>query len=253
MRNMFTNKSRFLLIYFFICIGSAFTSDASGAATGKKDSSASVQRVWDDYHKWYYDNNVWDKTSFLGVPSHKSVSDMWNYAEIISELKPSLIIEFGTHHGGSALFFSVIGRAANPNAIVFSVDIDHQPTFKRVKGDPHIELMTRSSTDPGVAKRIAELRREHKGPVFAILDSDHHMPHVLAEMELLRPLLKAGDYLIVEDSNINGHPVLEGWGPGPYEAIQEYFRRYPKDYVRDTARETKFGFTFAVSGFLKRR
>ena len=48
------------------------------------------------------------------------------------------------------------------------------------------------------------------------------MNHVLAEMKLLRPLLSAGDYLIVEDSILNGHPVLPGWGPGPYEAIEAY-------------------------------
>jgi cephalosporin hydroxylase len=89
--------------------------------------------------------------------------------------------------------------------------------------------------------------------VFAILDSDHTMEHVLAEMKLLRPVLRAGDYMIVEDSNINGHPVLPGHGPGPYEAIDAYEREYPNDYVHDRERETKFGFTFATNGFLIRQ
>ena len=53
--------------------------------------------------------------------------------------------------------------------------------------------------------------------------------------------------------NINGHPVLPQYGPGPYEAVQEYWARYPEDYVLDTARETKFGFTFAPGGFLIRQ
>jgi cephalosporin hydroxylase len=97
------------------------------------------------------------------------------------------------------------------------------------------------------------LRTERPGPVFAILDSDHRMDHVLGEMLLLRPLLLPGDYLIVEDSNINGHPVLPDWGPGPFEAAAEYFARFPSDYERDTAREHKFSFTFATNGFLIRR
>jgi cephalosporin hydroxylase len=95
------------------------------------------------------------------------------------------------------------------------------------------------------------LRIGHPGPVFAILDSDHSKSHVLEELLLLRPLLTKGDYLIVEDSNINGHPVLPLSGEGPYEAIEEYEKRFPNDYVHD-AREHKFGLTFAPHGFLIR-
>lgn len=69
----------------------------------------------------------------------------------------------------------------------------------------------------------------------------------------LRPVLVSGDYLVVEDSNVNGHPVLRSFGPGPYEAVREYFRRFPGDYEHDTEREAKFGFTFATNGFLRRR
>ena len=75
---------------------------------------------------------------------------------------------------------------------------------------------------------------------------------MLAEMKLLRPLLSAGDYLLVEDSTVNGHPVLPGWGPGPYEAIEAYEREFPNDYTHDVDRENKFGFTFAPNGFLIR-
>ena len=39
-------------------------------------------------------------------------------------------------------------------------------------------------------------------------------------------------------------------GAGPYEAIEEYFRRYPDDCSRDTQRENRFAFTFASNGFL---
>ena len=78
------------------------------------------------------------------------------------------------------------------------------------------------------------------------------MNHVLAEMKVLRPLLSASDYLIVEDSMFNGHPVVPGYGPGPYEAIEAYEREFPNDYKHDVARENKFGWTFAPNGFLIR-
>ena len=41
----------------------------------------------EEYHKWYYDNEVWEEVRFLGVVTNKSVSDMWNYQEILTELQ----------------------------------------------------------------------------------------------------------------------------------------------------------------------
>lgn len=204
------------------------------------------------FHHWYYDTGVWETVRFLGVPCLKSVMDLWNYQEIIQELKPGLIVEFGTRHGGSALYFALIGQQVNPCSRVLTVDIEDHLLDPRVRSTPGIEFMKTSSIDPAVVRRIGELRKAFPGPVFAILDSDHRKDHVLQEMLSLRDVLCAGDYLVVEDSNINGHPVLPDWGPGPFEAIAEYTARYPDDYVRDRSRENKFGFTFAPAGFLRR-
>ena len=206
----------------------------------------------EEYHKWYYNTFVWKKTSWMGVTTWKSVSDMWNYQEILSELKPSLVIEFGTNQGGSALFFATIMKRIGQPFKVLSVDVTHKHLDPAAQRDPDILFVESSSTVPAIAEHIKRLKSEFPGKIFAILDSDHSMDHVLAEMKLLRPLLSTGDYLLVEDSCVNGHPVLPGWGPGPYEAIGAYEQEFPNDYTRDVARESKFGFTFAPNGFLIR-
>lgn len=211
-----------------------------------------AQSICDDYHKWFYNNQVWTRTTYRGVGCLKSPSDMWNYQEIICGLKPSLIVEFGTFNGASALFFSDILKAENPESKVFSVDVVHDRIPESIKKNQHIEFMKSSSADPSVGKRIVELRKKYKGAVFAILDSRHTRDHVYAEMIMLREILKKGDYMIVEDSNINGHPVAPGYGPGPMEAILDYLKNFPEDYTPDVEREKKFGFTFAPKGFLKR-
>jgi cephalosporin hydroxylase len=205
------------------------------------------------YHLWYYRKRVWDTTTWVGVKTLKSPSDMWNYQEILYSLKPSLVIEFGTRFGGSALFFAAVMRQIGNRFKLLSVDIDAETVSKQTRQDPNIELLTMSSLDPRVGQRIANLRSEYPGPVFVILDSDHSKDHVLAEMKTLRPFLVSGDYLIVEDSSVNGHPVYPSHGPGPFEAMNEYFQQHPEDYRYDAAREAKFGFTFATGGFLIRR
>jgi cephalosporin hydroxylase len=177
---------------------------------------------------------------------------MWNYQEILFELKPSLVIEFGTNHGGSALFFANVMRQIGEPFKVLSVDVYHGPLEPAARRDPDILFVESRSTAPAIVEHIQRLKSEFPGKIFAILDSDHSMNHVLAEMKLLRPLLSAGDYLLVEDSNMNGHPVLPGWGPGPYEAIEAYEHEFPNDYKHDVARENKFGWTQAPNGYLIR-
>jgi len=205
------------------------------------------------YHLWYYRNQIWDTTTWVGVKTLKSPSDMWNYQEILYTLRPCVVIEFGTRFGGSALFFAAVMRQIGNRFKVLSVDIDAESVSEKARNDPDIELLTMSSVDSKVAERIAALRSENPGPAFTILDSDHRKDHVLAELKLLRPLLVSGDYLVVEDSNVNGHPVMPSYGPGPFEARDEYFCEFPDDYKFDTAREAKFGFTFATKGFLIRQ
>lgn len=209
--------------------------------------------IGDEYHKWLYGSLTWYNTTWMGVACCKSTSDMWNYQEILHDLKPALVVEFGSLAGGSALFFAATLREIGRPFLVLSVDVDHNKLDERARRDPDIEFLESSSASPAVADRIKQLRREYPGPVFAILDSDHTCEHVLAEMNLLRPILTQGDYLVVEDSCVNGHPIAPGYGPGPYEAIEAYETRYPGDYVHDREREKKFGFTFATNGFLKRR
>jgi cephalosporin hydroxylase len=237
-----------------------FAARPSPSSLGRKLASGALAQYFyqptgsesEEYHKWYFNTFVWKKTKWMGVDCFKSVADMWNYQEILFELKPSLVIEFGSARGGSALFFANIMRQIGAPFKVLSVDVHHGPLHPAPQCDSDILFVESRSTAPAIAEHIQRLKSEFTGKIFAILDSDHSMNHVLDEMKLLRPLLSAGDYLIVEDSTLNGHPVLPGWGPGPYEAIEAYKQEFPNDYTHDVARENKFGWTFAPNGFLIR-
>jgi cephalosporin hydroxylase len=203
------------------------------------------------YHKWYYDSLVWGSITWLGVPILKSPMDMWSYQEIICQHRPALIIEFGTYQGGSALFFRNVLDIAGIDAEIVTVDIA-DAVHPGARARAGIRFVLGSSTGAEVGKVLAEMVARRPGRIVAILDSDHRADHVFDEMLVLRDILTPGDYLIVEDSNINGHPVLPDWGPGPFEAIERYEREFPNDYHHDLSRELKFGWTFAPNGFLIR-
>ena len=58
--------------------------------------------------------------------------------------------------------------------------------------------------------------------VLVILDSHHSKEHVSKELLLYKSIVTTGSYMIVEDTSINGHPLLPDWGPGPMEAVDEF-------------------------------
>jgi len=197
------------------------------------------------FHQFYYDSLVWEKTSWLGVPIKKCPLDLMIYQEIIFESKPDTIIECGTASGGSALFLASICDL-HGNGKIITIDIDD------VKGRPkhkRINYVIGSSTSKETVGCIEKFI-DDKDKVMVILDSDHRKNHVIKELRIYSRYVSKGYYLIVEDSNINGHPVLKVFGPGPMEAIDEFLVENA-NFVVDTSRE-KFYLTFNPKGYLKR-
>jgi len=199
------------------------------------------------YLQWYYDTGVWKRLSYRGVRTLKNPLDMWNYQEIIAERGIEWIVETGTRHGGSALFFADLLAARGASGLVISVDIDHAslqaPRHERLR------LLKGDSAAPEVVNAVKALLPADRPPMFVILDSDHRKAHVLRELAAYVPLMQSGDYLVVEDSCVNGHPVRPDFGPGPMEAIQDFLSAHPGVLEPDTAREDKFGCTFAPRGY----
>ncbi len=130
---------------------------------------------------------------------------------------------------------------------VISIDIADQ---RGGLGHPRIEFLISSSVDPATVDAVKSRLRTGER-VMVVLDSDHHREHVLREMELYGPLVTPGQYLIVEDTNINGNPVAHYYGPGPKEALEEFLPKHP-DFTVDRSRE-KFFLTFNPGGFLLKR
>jgi cephalosporin hydroxylase len=201
------------------------------------------------FHDLYYNglnagDFIYDHTYWMNVPCLKCPLDLWIYQEIIVEQKPDLIIETGTHKGGSALYLAHLLDLIGQGEIV-TIDILGDPARPV---HPRISYVQGSSADEALIQQI--LSEHPQSNRLVILDSDHSKTHVLAELQLLAPLVPIGGYVIVEDTNINGHPTFPTFGEGPYEAVQEFLSHHP-NFIIDESRE-KFLMTFNPQGYLKR-
>ncbi len=196
----------------------------------------------------YYHQGVaggtWQDTRWMGVSLSKCPFDLWVYQEILFELKPDLIIETGTFKGGSALYLGHLCDVLRHGSIL---SIDIAPI--QMPEHPRVEYFVGSSTG-AEAISLAQERAKSASTVMVILDSDHSRDHVLRELELYGPLVTKGSYMIVEDTNVNGHPVALSHGPGPMEAIDAFLPTHPEFQI-DSSRE-KFNLSFNPRGFLLR-
>ena len=198
------------------------------------------------YVKWFHEANVWKGMTWHGVRTLKLPSDVWNYQEIIFERRIEHVIETGTRHGGSALFFAEALAARGAKGPVVSIDIEG--TSNQLGRRDGIWFLLGDSAAQSMVERALGLLAPERGPLFLILDSDHSRDHVLRELRAWVPALRSGDYLVVEDTIVNGHPVRPEHGPGPMEAIRDYLAEAPGMLVHDRAREAKFGASFAARG-----
>ncbi|MGA8214814.1 MAG: CmcI family methyltransferase [Candidatus Sulfotelmatobacter sp.] len=209
------------------------------------------RNVTEKFQQTYYNSFVWlNSTTWLGIPSEQTPTDNWSMQEIIAEIRPDYIIEAGTANGGTTLFYATVLSFVNPDGKVITVDVE--PHVEKASRLPiwkqRVELIVGSSVDPKVADHIAQEVAGKK--VLVTLDSLHTRDHVLREIEIYSKLVTPGSYLVVQDTNINGHPVNPGWGPGPMEAVEDFMKTHD-NFVADRGRE-KFLLTYYPKGWLKR-
>ncbi len=211
-------------------------------------SKASQRDTITDFHRLYYDSGEFDKTwwatFWMGYKTWKCPLDLWLYQELLFRLRPDFIIETGTAFGGSALYLASICELIGTGHVV-TIDVDLHPDRP---SHPRITYLQGSSVAPEIIAEVTKIIS--KTSILVILDSDHRKDHVLRELELYSPLVGIGGYMIVEDTNMNGHPVDKDFGPCSYEAVEEFLSKR-NDFIHDTSMD-KFLLTFNPGGYLKR-
>lgn len=141
----------------------------------------------------------------------KSCHDIMLYLQLLSEIKPKTIIEFGTGSGGSALLLADIHR----DCIIKTYDIlDCKFNNKNIE----FEKIDLTESFPDLKNLV--------GPIVVIEDAHVNVTNVLLKTD---EVLSSGDYLIIEDS----FPK--------HESIAMFLRHAKNKYVVDTYYTDFFG------------
>jgi cephalosporin hydroxylase len=203
------------------------------------------------FHIYYEENRLWEDAKWLGVPMWKLPFDIMIFQELIFKIRPSIIIETGTGKGGSALFYASIQKLMNiVDRNVITIDIEDKTNVNLTNYmDLNIVKLNGSSLNPNIHE-IIDLYVLPELTTMVFLDSWHSYDHVLEEMEIYSEYVSKGSYMIVEDSHVNGHPIVWKWGKGPYEAIDEFRSRHDNFEIDKTCERNLI--TFNPNGYLRR-
>lgn len=185
---------------------------------------ARERETLDAFHRLFYAAPSWSMTMWMGVPTLKSPCDLFALQDILFGLKPALIIETGTAYGGSALFMA---HVCDLSGVGHIVSIDLEP-HTQLPQHSRITYRRGSSVDPEIVAYVRARAARCDGPVVVVLDSDHHEAHVRAELAAYADLVTPNAFLIVEDTNVNGRPVMPDFGPGPGEAVDAFLAAHPE-------------------------
>ncbi|HEV8116332.1 MAG TPA: CmcI family methyltransferase, partial [Acidimicrobiales bacterium] len=162
-------------------------------------------------------------TAWLGVPIWQNVLDLWTIQETIAEIKPALLIETGTHKGGSALFYAHLMDMMGTGRVL-TIDI----VDLREQHHDRVRFLHGSSTDPAIVEQVRQEVADAEGPVMVILDGNHARDHVAEELELYAPMVTVGSLLLSQDGVIDVFRLFRDSRPGPLPANVAFLAGHPE-------------------------
>jgi len=203
------------------------------------------------------------KIYYRGINMMKNPNDSAIYQMIMHEVRPDLIIEIGTLHGGSALYMADLQQVMGIDGEVHTIDLSvessdgtiRQPKTilpKEVTEHPKIKCF-----DQGYEGYDVKNAEGFKS-VMVIDDGSHRYHEVLEALNKFAPLVTPGSYYIVEDSNaewVCSPDVFASLDGGPLRAIFEWLGKGGQEnFFIDLHKCDLFGInsTYNTYGYLRK-
>lgn len=200
-------------------------------------------------------------TTYRGIPLLKDPFHFTVVPQLLWELRPRTIFEFGAYHGGSALWMADLMKLYDSESRVLSLDIDltkleslarkHRPDIEFIEGD----VFDVETHFPG--ERLKKL------PHPWLLSEDSHV-NMIGVLEHFHKFMQPGDYLCIEDTNpagpqISGQGVVKKlgyveWGSAKLDDLKRFVQNHPGKYLVDRKYTDFYGsnVTWNTNGFLQR-
>jgi cephalosporin hydroxylase len=201
--------------------------------------------------------------SDCGVALAKFPEDLRAYEHLLWRVAPEVVVEVGTHHGGSALWFRdrlrvLAGHGRISRHRVVSIDLDQAvATEKLVAADPRyaddIVLVAADICDASVRQTIDALVPAGSR-CLVVEDSAHVAETTTAALENLSHLVPPGGFFVVEDAVVDVEPLraVEGWPRGVAPAIDAWLATPAGSGFRVRRDLECYGITCHPGGFLER-
>jgi cephalosporin hydroxylase len=186
------------------------------------------------------------RVTYRGIKMIKNPFDYLLYQMIINEVKPDLIIEVGTNHGGTALYMSdmldLIGKGE-----IHTIDVTEYPMDERVINNKRIKRFL------GGYQAYDLKNCEGYEKILVIDDGSHLYEHTLEILQKFQDVVTPDSYFIVEDGALIHIGLTKDYGGGPVRAIEEFLQTND-NYIIDRNWCDFFGknATFNTNGFLKK-
>jgi len=163
--------------------------------------------------------------TYKGIACLKNPIDLAIYTKLIWDLRPRSLIEIGSNHGGSALWFADQLTSMGLDCPVLSIDLRPPADI----ADPRIEFLA------GDAAQLSEcLSRDRltrlAHPWLIVEDSAHLYPVTIAAIRFFAATMRTGDVLVVEDGVIDDLGLTEPYDGGPNRAVAEFVAASPRTF-----------------------
>jgi cephalosporin hydroxylase len=176
--------------------------------------------------------------SYAGVQISKFPEDLRTYERVLWKRAANVVVEVGVQFGGSALWlrdrlFDNLRYRGGPAPIVIGVDVDLEPARRNYAELPAeatagIELIEGDIGDPEVVQRVRALVPSD-AEVFVIEDAQHDAETTAAALHALAPMIRAGGYLMVEDTCVDYETLraTDAWPRGCGTALARWLEDDP--------------------------
>lgn len=202
---------------------------------------STIHNFYSDYLNDYlttFKYTKWNHAKWKGLTLMKDPMSLSIYQQMLQEIKPKTILEFGTFEGGSALWMKDILDSLGFECQVHTFDINEERVNLPKTSNIHFHQLDNHK----ISEFIEQNRHFFESlshPILVIEDSHENSGELLT---LLDSFMKPDDYLVVEDT-------LSEW---KHEMMTKFLGN--KNYLVDTHYCDFWGYnnSWNINSFLKK-